>query len=107
MEDIKLDILDYLGKFEEGIFVVISIGYLDDWYEAIFYYKDQLLALTPDEKFEEKIGVTIEDWDRYEELMFNILKRVVPYEQIINQVGDFNPESYDIYKEIQSGTQSS
>lgn len=106
MEDIKLDVLDYLGKFEDGVFTVVSIGYLDEWYEAIFYYKEKLLALTPDEKFEEKIGGPIEDWERYEELVYNILKRVVPYEQIINQVDDFKPESYNLYKDEFSATQS-
>lgn len=107
MEGVNIDIIDYLGKYEEGVFTVISLGYEEEWYEAIFYYKEGLLALTPDERFEEKIGCPVEDWNRYEELMYNVIKKVVPYEQIINQVGDFNPEIYNLYKDDEvSATQS-
>jgi hypothetical protein len=39
--------------------------------------------------------------------MYNVIKKVVPYEQIINQVGDFNPEIYNLYKDDEvSATQS-
>jgi len=106
MEAIKIDIIDYLGKYEDGVFSVVSIGYLEEWYEAIFYYKEGLLALTPEERFEEVIECQIEDWSRYEELMYGIVKRAVPYDQIINQLSDFNPESYNLYKDEISATQS-
>lgn len=94
----KIDILDYLGKYEEGILVLISLGYDDNYYEATFYYKKNLLALTPDDELEKVLGCQIEDWLGYNELMIDIMNKVVPYEQIINMTDDFNPEKYGIFK---------
>jgi hypothetical protein len=93
----KFDILDYLGKYEGGIIVLLSISYDEEWYESTFYYKEDLVALTPDEKLEEKLGCQIEDWEGYAQLMLDIIKRLVPYDEIINQVNDFNPDDYDLY----------
>jgi hypothetical protein len=93
----KFDILDYLGKYEGGVIVLLSISYDEEWYESTFYYKEDLVALTPDEKLEEKLGCQIEDWEGYAQLMLDIIKRLVPYDEIINQVNDFNPDDYDLY----------
>lgn len=92
-----IDILDYLGKHQDGIITLISLGYEDEFYEATFYYQKEMLALTTDEKLEEKLGCEIEDWDGYNELMFKILEKVVPYEQMINITNDFDPDLYDLY----------
>jgi hypothetical protein len=39
----------------------------------------------------------MEDDDGYTELMISIIKKVVPYDEIINIVDDFEPSKYDIY----------
>lgn len=97
MSDIKVDVLDYLGKHEDGVITLISLGYEDKYYEATFFYTDSMVALTPDDKLEERLECNIEDWEGYNELMINILKKVVPFEQIINTVDDFNPEKHGLY----------
>jgi len=83
---ISVDVLDYLGKHEDGIISLISLGYLDSFYEATFFYTNDLIALTPDDKLEDLLGCKIEDWVGYQELVFDILKRVVPFDQMINMV---------------------
>jgi hypothetical protein len=95
--DIKFDILDYLGKYDDGVIVILSMLYDGEWYEASFYYKEDLVSLTPDEKLEEKLGCQIEDWEDYTKLMLDIIKKLVPYEQIINQVDNLNPADYNLY----------
>jgi hypothetical protein len=98
IEDImSVDIIDYLGKHEDGILTLISIGYKDVYYEATFFYTKDLLALTPDEKLEQELGSIIEEWDGYNQLMFNILTKVVPYDEIINIVNDFEPEKWGLF----------
>lgn len=92
-----IDIIDYLGKHENGILTLISIGYEEEYYEATFYYTEDTLALTPDEKLEEKLGYVIEDWFGYNQLMFDILNKVVPYKEIINIANDFEPEKWGLY----------
>lgn len=92
-----VDVLDYIGKYEGGVFVLLSLGFEDLFYEATFYYKENFVVLTVEEKLDEKLGCEIEDWSGYEQLMFDIIKRLVPYEEIINQVNDFKPEEYNLF----------
>lgn len=98
-KSISVDILDYLGKFEGGILVLISLGYEDDFYNATFFYREELVALTPDDKLEEKLGCQIEDYEEYKPLMLNIIEKIIPYEKALNIVDDFNPEKYNLYKD--------
>jgi hypothetical protein len=93
----KINIIDYLGKHENGVIVLINIEYEEIFYEASFYYTDSLIALTVDESLEKKIGCDIEDWENYNRLVSDILNKIVPYEEIINIVNDFDPSKYDIH----------
>ncbi len=92
-----VDVLDYIGKHEDGIFVLLSLGYEEEFYEATFYYRDTFVVLTVEERLEEKLGCEIEDWDEYGKVMYTILDKVVPYEEMINQVGDLNTDEYGLY----------
>ncbi len=94
--EIKADILDYLGKIDDGIIVLLSLSYDGVYYEGTLYYKDKLVALTPDEVLEEKLGSVIEDWEGYNDLMLEILKKVVPYDEMITRVDDIDMNQYGI-----------
>jgi hypothetical protein len=94
---IKVDVLDYLGKHEDGILTLLSLGYKDEYYEATFFYTKDLLALTPDEKLEQELGSIIEEWEGYNQLMFDILNKVVPYNEMINIVNDFEPDKWGLF----------
>ena len=94
--EIKSDIIDYLGKINDGIIVLLSLSYDGEYYEGTLYYKDRLVALTPDERLEEKLGSVIEDWVGYNELMLDILKKVVPYDEMITRVDDVDMNQYGI-----------
>lgn len=90
----KIDILDYLGKINGGVLVLISLLYEDEYYEGSFFYTEDMLAITPDEKLEEKLESKIEDWEGYEALMLELLKKVVPYKEMYSRVDDFDPNKY-------------
>jgi hypothetical protein len=94
--EIKADILEYLGKVDDGIIVLLSLSYDGEYYESTLYYKDRLVALTPGEKLEDKIGSVIEDWEGYNDLMLDILKRVVPYEEMIARCDEIDMSQYGI-----------
>jgi hypothetical protein len=98
----KVDIIDYLGKHDGGIIVSISIEMGGDYYDANFFYKEELLAISVEEKLEEKLGGPIEDWEGYDALMLYIVGKVVPYEELINRIDDFDPSFYDLYKDESS-----
>lgn len=94
--DIKVDIIDYLGKIDDGIIVLISLSYDGEYYEGTFYYKENLIALTPDETLEEKLGSVIEDWEGYNELVLDIIKKLVPYDEMIKRIDDLDLSQYGI-----------
>ena len=93
---IKVDILDYLGKVDDGIIVLISLSYQDEFYEGTFYYKKNIIALTPDEKLEEKLGTIIEEWEGYNDLVLDIIKKIVPYDDMIKRIDDLDLSQYGI-----------
>lgn len=94
--DIKVDIIDYLGKIDDGIIVLISLSYDGEYYEGTFYYKENLIALTPDETLEEKLGSVIEDWEGYNELVLDIIKKLVPYDEMIKRIDDLDLSQYGV-----------
>jgi len=94
--EIQFDIIDYMGQLDGGIFVLMNLNYQSENYEAIFYYRETIVSLTPDPKLEEKIGSEIEDYWDYSNLMMRIIKKLVPYRQMINIVNDFDPNVYRI-----------
>jgi HEPN domain-containing protein len=79
------DIIEYLGKFEDGVLALISLNYEDEYYDATFFYKENFVTLTIDEKLEEIIG-EIEEWSGYNNLVLELMKKVVPYDEIISRL---------------------
>lgn len=100
---ITADIVDYLGKYENGVLVLLSIGYKDEFTEGTLYYSDKMLALTVDESIEQDLGTPIELWDGYRELLVLILKKVVPYNEIINRLDEVDFADY--FKDKDEDTQ--
>lgn len=94
--EIKADIIDYLGKVNDGIIVLISLSYEGEYYEATFFYQEHLIALTPDEKLEEKLGSVIEEWEGYNDLVLSIIKKLVPYDEMIKRIDDLDLGEYGI-----------
>jgi hypothetical protein len=90
------DILDYLGKYENGVLVLLSIGYKGEFSEGTIYYSNEMLSLNVDESIEEDLGMKIEFWDGYRDLLISILKKVVPYNEIINRLDEVD---FTIYVE--------
>ena len=96
------DIIDYLGKYENGVLVLISIGYKGEFSEGTIYYSNEMLSLTVDESIEEDLGMKIEFWDGYRDLLISILKKVVPYNEIINRLDEVD---FTIYVEDDESTE--
>jgi hypothetical protein len=99
---ITADIVDYLGKYENGVLVLLSIGYKGEFTEGTIYYSNEALALTVDESIEKDLDMPIEFWKGYRELLVSILKKVVPYNEIINRLDDIDFTQYFIEPEIES-----
>jgi hypothetical protein len=83
------DIIEYLGKFEDGVLVLISLNYEDNYYDTTFYYKENFVTLTIDEDLEQVIG-QIEFWPGYNNLVLDIMKKVIPYIEIITRLDEID-----------------
>jgi hypothetical protein len=91
---IKADIVDYMGRYETGILVLINVGVDDKFYEGTIFYSDKDIVLTVDNSIEEKLGSEIELWDGYKDLLESILSKLIPYEEISKRIDDVDFEKY-------------
>jgi hypothetical protein len=95
--ELTFDIIEYMGKVDGGIFVLLNLNVDNtNFYDAIFYYKENMVALTPDEEFEKLIGSKIEDFRGYNDLMVAIIRRVLPYADALNIVNEFDGSIYKV-----------
>lgn len=85
----NFDIIEYLGKFEDGVLVLISLNYENEYYDATFFYKEDFVTLTINEDLEELIG-EIEKYPLYNNLVIEIMKQVVPYKEMINRLDEID-----------------
>ena len=85
----SFDIIEYLGKFEDGVLVLISLNYENEYYDATFFYKEDFVTLTINEDLEELIG-EIEKHTLYNNLVIEIMKQVVPYKEMINRLDEID-----------------
>lgn len=91
---INVDIVDYMGRYNGGVLVLISINLENKFYEGTIFYSDKDIVLTVDEKVEEILETKIEYWEGYKELLESILKKLIPYEEISGRLDDVNFEDY-------------
>lgn len=85
MDDFKPSVLEYLGKVENGILVLLAITYSGNYYESTFFYNEKDLILTISTDLEEIIG-DITKHPQYPKLIQDILKLVVPYSEMIDKI---------------------
>jgi hypothetical protein len=91
---LKVDILDYMGKFENGIIANITICYDNNFYPGTFFYTEDTIALTIDSELKQLIGSEIEDHIEYKSIVFDLLKKVVPYNELINSIDNIDITKY-------------
>ena len=90
--EIKADIIDYMGTYEGCIMVLISIMCDSEYSEAtVLYHKDDLM-LTVQKSVEDKLGVVIEQWEGYRDLLEDIFKKLVPADEMFSRL---DPVDFD------------
>jgi hypothetical protein len=86
--EIKASIIDYIGKYEDGILVSVGLMYDKNFFDSIFYYTNDQMIINVDEKMIENLGCYIEEHPYYQDLMIDIINKVEPYEKIIDQLDE-------------------
>lgn len=82
----NISVLEYLGKINNGILVLLSIVYKNKYYESTFYYTNENIVLTISEDLEKEINSKIELHPEYQEILRDILKKIVPYGEMYNRL---------------------
>ncbi len=95
MNRFNISILEYLGKLDIGILVLISIIYDEVYYEGTYFYTSEDLLLTIPEDLEEKLGYKIADDIDYVDILKSIMKKVVPYDEIYGRLDDVDFSRWD------------
>lgn len=88
------DIIDYIGKYDDAVLVVLSINYDDNYSEALFLYSNEIYLINVDDDVKEYIGSPLEEWEGNDDFIRSIFKKLVPYKEIINRLDDIDIESY-------------
>lgn len=86
---IKTSIIEYLGKVDGGILVLIGITYENKYYEGTFFYDPKNILLTVSEDLESIIG-DITKHPEYIDILKELLKKVVPYEEMYDRIDEVN-----------------
>ena len=84
--EIVPSIIDYLGKYEGGIFVSVGLMYKGKFYNSIFYYTQDKMIINAEEKMIEDMGFHIEKHKDYLDLLKSILEKCEPFEDIIDKL---------------------
>jgi len=92
--EIKIDIVDYMGKMEGGILVLLSVNCDGTFSEGSLFYTPDNLVLTVDESVEKKIGSPIEVWEGYQDLLVATLKKLIPCEELLTRMDDVDFSKY-------------
>ena len=100
--EIKADIVDYMGKYSDGVLVLLSVMCDGDYSEATLFYNENDILLTVDRSVEDKIGCMIEQWTGYRKLLESIFVRLVPVAEIRGRIdvvdfGDYLEIDENIY----------
>lgn len=79
-------IKEYLGKYQDGVLVLITIKYEDIFYDGTFFYTEKDMVITVDEKLEKILGCKIKEYKEYIDFARGILQKIVPYNEIVNRL---------------------
>ena len=90
MDKFKISILEYLGKLEQGVLVLLSIVYNNQYYEATFFYTNEKLVLTVQEDLEKDLGHEITKDDDYPNIIKFIISKIVTFNEIYNRLDPVN-----------------
>jgi hypothetical protein len=85
MDKIDVSIVEYLGKLDIGVLVLISLVYRQTYFEGTFFYTDKDVVLTISEELEEIIG-DIKLHHSYQSIVKELIKKVVPYQEIYDRI---------------------
>ena len=91
----KISIVEYLGKIEGGILALVKVEYNEKNYPSTYFYTRDKIVFTASEELESDLGHSIKDDDEYPSLIKQIIKSVVPYNELWNNLDELDISKYN------------
>ena len=85
MKTFDFSVLEYLGKVEDGVLVLLSVIHEKKYYEATFFYDDKNIILTISDDLENVVG-DIKKHPQYFDCLRDILRKVVPFNEMFDRI---------------------
>jgi hypothetical protein len=94
--EITASILDYLGRYDDGILVSIGLMWKQKYYDGIFFYTKNKMIISVDESFTNDLGCYIEQHPDYINLLKSIILQCEPFAEIFDKLDNVE----EIYKDL-------
>jgi len=91
---LKADVIDYMGKMDGGVLVLLSVNCQGSFSEGTIFYTEENLAITVSEEVEKILGCEIEQWEGYAEFATSILLKLIPCSQLIEGLEEVDFSKY-------------
>lgn len=85
MKTFDFSVLEYLGKVDGGVLVLLSVIHESKYYESTFFYDDRNIILTISDELESVVG-DIKTHPEYFDCLRDILRKVVPYNEMFERI---------------------
>lgn len=91
---LKADVIDYMGKMESGILVLLSVNLDGKFSEGTIFYTEDNFAITVSEEVEEALGSKIELWPGYASFAESVLKKLIPCRELLGRMDEVDFSKY-------------
>jgi len=81
MTKFDISVIEYLGRLEDGIMVLLGVMYDGSYYDATFFYTSEDMVVTVSDELEEIIG-DVTRHPEYKDILLQILRKVVPFSEM-------------------------
>lgn len=83
--EFDISIIEYLGKVDGGVLVLLGVVYRGEYFEATFFYNENDILLTISEELESITG-PIKEHPSYIDILRDIIRKIVPYDEMYNRI---------------------
>jgi hypothetical protein len=84
---LSVSIIDYIGKMEDGVALLLSVNIFDQFYEIAYWFnRDGKVRIVPEEKMLNKLGVeSIYDYEGLEDLVYILHTNIPNVDKILDE----------------------
>lgn len=83
----RVVIIETLGRYSDGVLILIKISMGDKFYDAVFFYNSEEVFIETGEDFQNDWGL-IDENPHYEESLRELLTKLPAWEDIVEEIID-------------------